>query len=114
MHQGLDIYMVFGYNLSNNKVILLRKIFFAIQVVSKIFSKKQCYKIDSIEFIRDTYVIRYFYRRERFILTKTATEILQSTELINKFNSRDAAIIGFCVSNPSEKQVKHFRKYFYI
>ena len=104
--------MVFGYN-QNNRTVLLRQLFFIIQRVSKIFSKKQCYNIDSIKLVNGDYIVTYFYRRERMILIKKASEILQSTELINNFNPHDAAIIGFCIYNPSKKQLEQFRRYFY-
>lgn len=112
MLHGLDIYMVFGCNPINIRVKLLRGIFFVINKISKIISNKRCYTIESIKFVKDKYIVTYFYRRERFVLTNSADEILQSSELINKFDSQDATIIGFCVSNPSQHQFKDFRRYF--
>ena len=101
--------MELGLNLRINRILSLRGIFIVVRSISKIWSKKKCYYIDSIKLKDQEYFVSFYYPGERLIFVKSATEILKSVELINKFSSRDALIIGFCVSNPSSEQFKRVK-----
>jgi|GEM_PF-6864430 len=101
--------MEFGYNLPINRAISLRWLFIVVRSISKIWSKKKYYYIDSIKLKDQEYFVTFYYPGERLIFVKSAAEILKSVELINKFSSLDALIIGFCVSNPSREQFKRIK-----
>lgn len=101
--------MGFGYNLPINKKISLKYIFIIVRFISKILSKKKFYCINSINLKNHEYFVTFFYPGERLIFVKSAAEILKSSELISKFSSRDASIIGFCVSTPTKEQFNGIR-----
>lgn len=97
--------MGYGYNLQIIKRnVFLPFIFFFIRNLSKVFAENRCYKINSIHYKNGEYYIIYFYPGERLVNIKSSSEIFKDGELMNKFNYKDASLIGFCISNPTLKE----------
>lgn len=88
-------------------MLFLQPIFYIIRKCSLIYAAnyicKKSSKINSISYKNDEYFVTYFNPGERLIHIKSAKAIIKSEELINKFDSYDAAILGIYASNPSKK-----------
>lgn len=108
--------MEYGFNQNKSKTnSWLRLIFVFIRTISKIYATKRHYRINSIKFKDSEYLVTYYYPGNRLTFIKSASELFKNKELIDNFNYNDAAIIGFCVSTPSQEQygktIKSFKKF---
>ncbi|HLX54316.1 MAG TPA: hypothetical protein VKR58_10265, partial [Aquella sp.] len=62
--------MELGLNLRINRILSLRGIFIVVRSISKIWSKKKCYYIDSIKLKDQEYFVSFYYPGERLIFVK--------------------------------------------
>lgn len=86
-----------------NSKLFLNFGFYLIKKLTKLLSTRRFYKINNFKRIKEEWIISYFYPGDRIIYYKPASEIMRNNTIMSLFTPNDALLIGFCVSQPSQK-----------